>query len=433
MAKELKVRTGFSRAERIFAVTSIAALLLVFVVFHLVSIGSAVIAEGRVVVQGKPRPVQSLEAGGVHAIHIKNGDKVEAGQVLVELDPTLTEINRNIIRGRLAELIARQSRLDAEQQGLDTVELPQATDGVDLAAIGRHLAGQRDIFRSRRAVLDSRKNQLRERIEQHGAEISGLEAQIEATESQIDFVSQEVGNLVVLSEKGLVPESRLLELQGRQAGLLGDVAQQRSELERVRNAIRDATLKMLQTDQEFHEEVATELRDVTAQVDENRLELARISETLSRLDVRAPVGGIVHELQVWTVGSVVSPQETLLTVVPVSDGVEFELRVQPDAIDTVRVGQPTRLRFPAFDQRSTPELNGAISGISPDAVEDPATGQVFYRVIVGLPETEIDRIGASKLIPGMPLEAFLQTGERSVLNFLVKPLVDQFSHAFRES
>ncbi|MGV6849943.1 MAG: HlyD family type I secretion periplasmic adaptor subunit [Marinibacterium sp.] len=427
------VRLRLGPGERALGIFAGAGLLVVLGLFHIVTIGSAVIATGQVVVQGKPRPVQSLETGVVEEIDVQDGDHVAAGEVVVRLDRTMTEINQSIIRGRLAELLARRARLEAEQQKLPTIAPLDVPPGLDAADVAGQLAGQQELFRSRRAVLEAQIAQLRERIAQHESEISGAQAQISATEDQIALVAHEVANLQVLSDKGLVPESRLLELQGREASLTGQLAQRRSDLERTRNKIRDAELKMLQTEREFHEQVVTELRDVTARADENLLELARITETLARLDVRAPVGGIVHEMQIRAAGSVVAAQETLLTLIPVSDGVEFELRVAPDAIDTVYVGQAARLRFPAFNQRTTPELHGTVASVSPDSVTDPYTGQSFYRVTVDISDAELARLKDAELIPGMPLEAFLQTGERSVLNFLIKPFTDQFSHAFRES
>lgn len=427
------VKTRLGPAERLIALCGAGGLLLILVLFDVITIGSAVIANGQVVVLGKPRPVQSLENGVVRAVEVENGDTVQAGDVVVRLDPTMMEINQNILRGRLSELLARRARLTAEQRNLDAIAPLDAPKGLDPEDVARHLVGQQELFRSRRSVLEAQIDQLRERISQHDSEIVSYEAQIDATEEQIAFVTQEVDNLVVLNEKGLVPESRLLELQGRQASLTAQLARNRSDLERTRNKIRDAELKILQTEREFQEQVITELRDVTTRAAETALELARIRETLQRLDVRAPVGGIVHELQIRAAGSVVAAQETLLTVVPVSDGVAFELRVSPDAIDSVFAGQEARLRFPAFNQRTTPELFGAVHTVSPDSVTDRYTGQPFYRVTVDVSSTELARLGDLELIPGMPLEAFLQTGERSVLNFLIKPFTEQFSHAFRES
>lgn len=426
------VKTGLNRGERLLGMLSLAALALLLVLFHLVTIGGAVIARGEVVVQGKPRPVQSLEGGIVSEIRVRDGDMVEAGDIVLRLDPTLVAINRDILRARLTELTVRRARLEAEEQGIDGLAMPALAAGLDKDAAERHLNGQRGVFRSRRAVLDSRKAQLRERILQYEAQISGLEAQAGAAEKQVAFITQEVENLTVLREQGLVPESRLLELQGRQADLFGRIALHRSDLAQTRNAIRDAELKIVQAEREFHEEAVTELREVTAKIDETTLELVRVEETLRRLDIHAPVGGIVHEMQIWTKGGVVPPRETLLKVVPVSEAMEFELQIMPDAIDTVHVGQAARVRFPAFNQRTTPELSGSISGISPDSVRDPATGRSYYRVNVALPQAELARLGGADLIPGMPVEAFLETGDRSVLNFLVKPIVEQFSHAFRE-
>lgn len=421
-----------SHRERNFGLASVAALVLLFLLFQIISIGSAVIASGRVVVQGSPRPVQSLEGGLVSEIRVENGDVVAAGEVLVRLDPTLLTISRDIVRGRLAELVARRSRLEAEEQQLDDVLPPDMPPQLEARALMQHLAGQREIFRSRRAVLASRKAQLSERVGQYEAQIAGIEAQIGATESQVVFVTREVTNLQILQKQGLAPESRLLDLQGRQAGLLGQIALYRSELAGAKNSIRDAELKIVQAEREFHQQVVTELREVTASIDENTLELARVDETLARLDVRAPVSGVVHEMQVWAGGGVVPPKGTILTIIPVSEGLEFELQVPPESIDPVYVGQVARIRFPSFDQRSTPELTGTISTISPDSVTDRATGRVFYRVGVSIAQEELVRLGAAELIPGMPVEAFLQTGERSILSFLVKPLVDQIGYTFRE-
>ena len=429
--KEIKI--ALSPRERRVAIVSVLGLVMVFVLFHVISIGGAVVAQGQVVVQGKPRPVQNLEGGIISEISVQNGDTVEAGDILVRLDPTLMRVTRDITRGRMVELLVRRSRLEAEEQQLETILPPSVPTILGQVDVEKYLPGQREIFQSRRAVRDSEKAQLDERILQYQSQISGLNSQQEATESQITFVTREVNNLQVLSDQGLVPESRLLELQGRQAALLGQIAQYRSELSQVSNAIRDTELKIALVDRAFREQVVTELREVTSQFDENLLELVRVEEMLNHLVVRAPVAGIVHELQVWTIGGVVPPQETLLTVIPISEGFEFEVRVQPTAIDTVHVGQAARVRFPSFDQRSTPELNGSISGISPDSVTDPATGMTFYRVDIALEPDELDRLGEADLIPGMPVEVFLLTGDRSVLSLLTKPFTDQLSYAFRDS
>ena len=427
------LRTALSPAERRLGLVSASLLAVVLLLFYLVRIDSAVIASGQAVVQGSPRSVQSLEGGIAHEIRVSDGDAVAAGDILIQLDSSLLMINRDIILGRLTELTARRSRLSAEAQGLAEITPADPPPMLDSAALQSHLTGQREIFLARRAVLQSREAQLLERIRQYDNQIIGLEAQIEATQSQIDYVAYEVENLRSLNERGLVPESRLLELQGRLASLYGQIAVQRSEMSGTRNSIQDARLKITQASREFSEQVATELREVITKTEENRLELASIDNRLATLDIRAPVSGIVHEMQIATEGGVVPPQQTLLTVIPVADGVEFDLQVAPDAIDVVYAGQEARVRFPGFDQRTTPELTGQISKVSPDSVVDRATGRTFYRVEVTVSPAELARLGGTELIPGMPVEAFLQTGSRSILSYLVKPFTDQMAQAFRES
>ncbi|WP_299356602.1 HlyD family type I secretion periplasmic adaptor subunit [uncultured Shimia sp.] len=428
-----RVKTELSYGERRGGFIGFLALFAIFALFYFIKIDSAVIAQGQVLVQGKPRPVQSLEGGVVRDIKVNNGDRVEAGQVVVQLDPALAEINRDIMRGRLAELIAREVRLDTERRQLDTFPPLQVGSYVDTGAVKKHLSGQQELFQSRRAVLESQYAQLKELKLQHEAQIKGLEAQIVASQQQSAFITREVKNLETLLAQGLVPESRLLELQGRKAGILGQIALHQSEISRMRNSIRDADLEITQTEREFREKVITEQRDVAAKISENLLELARTEAQMKQLEIRSPVTGIVHEMQIWTSGGVIPPLETLMSVVPISQGVDFEVQVPPDAIDTVYLGQEARVRFPAFDQRSTPELTGSISGVSPDSVTDPSTGRSFYRVNVALSDTELERLGEAELLPGMPVEVFLQTGNQSILSYLLNPLMDQLSYTFRES
>jgi len=433
MAGFAEPKTELSWSERRLALFGAALLIALLALFHLIKISSAVIASGQVVMQGNPRIVQSLESGVAREIKVSNGDIVAAGDVLIRLDASLLEITRDIIYSRLTELTARRARLWSEEQGLADITVTEALPMLDQAALDRHLVGQREIFTARRAVLENRAAQLQERIRQHDSQIIGFEAQIEAVQSQIALVSGEVETLRDLTERGLAPQSRLLELQGRLAALQGQVAVHQTELSGTANSIQDARLKMTQSEREFREQVATELREVVAAIEENRLELARIANKLDQLNIRAPVAGIVHEMQIATIGGVVSAQSTILTVIPVADGVEFDLRVSPDAIDVVYAGQEVRVRFPSFNRIATPELTGAISRVSPDSVVDRATGQRFYRVEVTVPPEELARLGDAALLPGMPVEAFLQTGNRSILSYLVKPFTDQMAHAFRES
>ncbi|PWE32912.1 HlyD family type I secretion periplasmic adaptor subunit [Maritimibacter sp. 55A14] len=426
-------RTGLTGPARITVVGSLLLMVVLVGWAHFTLINGAVIASGQAVVRGKPKVVQSLDGGVVAEIRVKDGDVVETGDLLMRLDPTLLRINRDILRKRLAATIAHESRLEAEYLGLESV--PRKTDAsehVEGLSLDRHYAGQEEIFETRREVQRGREEQLKERILQFGNQISGVEGQIESKRNQLKFIEKELQSARNLNAQGLARESQVLELQRAQASLLGELAEHQSTLARIQNSIRDTQLEILQSDREFKEQVVTELREVTSRHEELILEIVTIEKQLERVDILAPANGIIHELQVSTVGGVVAPEATILQIVPVSEGVEFEVRVDPNSIDQIFVGQRAKVQFPAFDMKTAPVLYGSLAGISPSTVKDPATGRAYYRVQLVLPPEELERLGAVHLVPGMPVQAFMQTGARSVLSYLTKPLSDQLDLAFRE-
>ncbi|WP_289042512.1 HlyD family type I secretion periplasmic adaptor subunit [uncultured Aliiroseovarius sp.] len=427
-----KIKTGLAAPVYLGALASLALLISGFAWMQMTMITSAVIAPGKVEVRGLPKQVQSLDGGVVAEIRVKDGDVVSKGDVLLRLDPSLMEINLEIYRNRLAEIVTREARLESEYQELDQPVFDIDNGYLPDIDLTQHFKGQREIFTARREVLNGRKEQLAERILQFRNQISGVEALITSKQDQLTYVSQERESKQGLSEKGLVRESELLELQGRESSLLGQIAEHQSELARIHNSIRDTELEILQADREFKEQVVTELRETTAEREELVLQIVTLEKQLERIDILAPTDGIVHELQATTEGGVVAPEATITQIVPLSDGVEFKLQVDPRSIDQVFVGQVAKVIFPAFNQRTTPELFGTVAGISPRAVDDPQTGVSYFRIDLSLTPEEIKRLGDVELIPGMPVEAFLQTGERSVLTYLTEPLVQQLKRAFRE-
>ena len=429
---EVKLKTNLAATARIGVFASLALLGIGFVWMQSTMIEGAVIAHGQAVVSGKPKMVQSLDGGIVSEIFVEDGDVVRAGDVLVKLDPTLLLINQDIYRNRLAEVTARESRLQAEYLGEKTITplppLPQLA-GVE---IERHYTGQKAVFQARLDVLEGKQEQLDERILQFGNQIDGLNGQISSVNDQLGYVKKELDSLQALSNEGLARESQVLELQRTQSGLLGQLSQLQSELARIKNSIRDTELEILQSSRTFKETVVTELREATATRDELILQLTTVEKQLERVDIMAPTDGIIHEMQVFTVGGVVPPEATIVQVIPQSEGVEFELRIDPKTIDQIFVGQKAKVSFPAFDMRTIPEIFGTLSEVPPSTVTDPTTGQSYYRVGLSVPPEGLALLGNVDLIPGMPIEAFLETGERSVLSYLTKPLMDQLSRAFRE-
>lgn len=417
------VRAGLAASVLLFGVLAGWAML--------ARIGGAVIALGQAVVQGDAQVVQHLDGGIVATIRIASGDRVTAGDILISLDPTVPALNLAIAEARLAEALARRARLEAEMQGLAAPVFawpPLPFPAPDTAA---HEAGQAQIFAARAEVLRGTRDRLAERLAQIDAQIEGLAAQAAAKRDQLAVVEADLANLARLVEGGLARQSQLSDQQRLRADLVGQIAALEAEAARTRTAARDAELETLQGERAFREQVVTDLRAVQAEIDELVLEIVNRRAQLARIDIRAPADGIVHELAVTTPGAVVAPGAVLMQVIPDAAGVEFDLRVDPRAIDQVWPGQPAEVVIASFDPQTTPRLAGTVARISPAAIEDPRSGAQFYRIAVAVPADELGRLGAP-LVPGMPVEAYLGTGERSVLSYLVQPLARHMRRAFRE-
>lgn len=395
-------------------------------------IGGAVIAAGQAEVQGKPQTVQSLDGGIIAEINVKDGDRVTAGEVLVRLDPTLLKINLDSARTRLADALALKARLTAEQLGHETLRFDYPDLPFEPLDTAQFEEGQRKIFAARAKVREGRADQLAERLEQFENQLAGLRAQIAAKRDQLGFLEKDLASVRTLVGEGLARQSQMTTLERDRSDLLGQIAAFEADMARVRNEMRDAEIETLQAERGFQEEVVTQLREVTAKTEELLLEIVTRTAQLDRIEVRAPADGVVHEMQVTTLGGVVAPGGTILSVVPLGRGVDFELRVDPRAIDQVYPGQRAQVIFSAFDPRNAPRLIGEVTTVSPDTVTDPKTGQKFFRIGLMVPPEELARLGDVKLVPGMPVEAFLETADRTVLSYLLHPLTSQFTRAFRE-
>ena len=427
-----KPLTDIGRTGRSGVIASLALFGLALVWANLTLISGAVITPGQATVPGKPRLVQSLDGGVVKAIAVANGDQVKAGQVLMHLDATLSKMKLDVAKSRLVAALALRNRLEAEQTGLDRLIFQPSVLPFDMPDATQAEAGQRQIFAARTELRKGRQGQLTERLAQLGNQITGVEARIAAQQEQLTLLDQELANVEGLFAKGMTRKSELLDLQSRRAGLLGSIAGDRSEKARLENAIRDAEIEVSQTESGFQEQVATELRATVTEIEELMLEIVQLTEQVDRVDIRAPSDGMVHELQVTTEGGVVAPGAVIMQIVPQSGGVEFEMRLATQELERVHLGQEAQLVFPSLDHRTTPRLNAQVATISPAAVPDPQTGQSFYRLTLNLPPAELARLGDIQVLPGMPVEAYLQTGDRTVMSYLLSPLTHQIGMAFRE-
>ena len=395
-------------------------------------INGAVIAQGAVEVASRPKSVQHLDGGIIEEIYVRDGDSVDANDVVMRLDDTLLAANMSIYQTRLAEATVQRDRLIAEQEGADTIVwsdpiLPVGDVDLDLLRFG-----EREIFRSRQELQDGRKLQLEEKLLQFDNQTTGVNGLMASKQEQLGLMEQEISAAQTLLDRGLSRESQVIALLRSQADMIGQIAEHTSELARIENSIRDTELEVLQIERQFREEVVTEFRDLSTSIQELSQQLISTQKQLDRVEIRAPDAGRIHELQFSTIAGVIAPGATILQIIPENEELSFELQIEPVSVDQVFPGQSAKVRFPAFNQRTTPELVGSVQRISPTSVIDEATGRAFYRVTGKVSDTELARIGTLALLPGMPVEAYLQTGERSVLNYLSKPLVEQLTQAFRE-
>lgn len=397
-------------------------------------IEGAVVSSGHIAVVGKPQLVQSLDGGIVRDIQVRNGDQVNAGDILLQLDATLVETNLGIARVRLADALALRARLQSEQAGSDVpfFEYPEMPFALPDATAQE--AVQRRIFEARAEVLTGGRAQLHEALRQSESRIEGLEAQIAAKREQAALLEEDLGNARTLNEQGLVAGRELNDITRNVASLGGEIESLEAEIATVRIGMEDARLATLQKEREFRESIATDLRDASAKVDELTLEIITRSAELERTIIRSPSDGMIHEMQVATLGGVIGPRETLLQVMPLDRGLEFELLVDPRSIDQVHPGQPAEIVIAPLDPAATPRLEAEVREVPAAASTDPKTGQAFYRVTLAVSAEQLERLGPDvTLIPGMPVEAFLQTGGRSVLAYLLYPITSQLNRAFRES
>jgi HlyD family secretion protein len=399
-------------------------------------IAGAVIAPGVLVVDTHVKKVQHPTGGIVGEIRAHDGDSVDAGDVVLRLDDTITRANLAIIVKGLTELVAGKARLEAERDGADAVTVPAA-----LAALAAHsndeqvahvIAGEQRLFDLRQASRIGQKDQLRQRITQLHESITGLQLQADAKAEEIVLIARELKGARDLFERNLYPITKMTNLEREATRVKGEKGNLISASARTRAMVAETELQIIQIDRDLASEVAKELREIDGKIGEFVERKVTAEDQLKRVDISAPQAGIVHQSIAHTVGGVISPGETIMLIVPRAENLTVEAKVSPQDIDQLRLGQTAMLRFSAFNQRATPEIEGTLSRISADITTDERTGSSYYTVRVAMSVEEIARLGDVALVPGMPVEVFVKTGDRKVISYLVKPLSDQITRAFRE-
>lgn len=402
----------------------------------LASIDSAVIAPGVVSVESKRQVVQHLEGGIVADIEVKDGQVVKAGEVLFRLDSTSSLASYESIRAQLDAQLATEARLEAERAMAASVNFPQdllarAADPVVKAAI----ADQQAQFRDRKASVDGQVDILNNRIKQGETEIDGLARERASADQQLYFIDDELAGIQKLSDKGLVSKPRLAQLQREKARLQGVVGRNIADTAKAQATIGEMKMQIQQLTQKQQEEVAQHIVETRQKIADLREKLNVSENVLKRIDIRAPRGGIVQNInpKIYTVGAVVRPGDTLLEIVPQNDELIVDAQVPTTDIDRLHSGvEGVEVRFPAFHSRTTPLIIGQLRSVSPDRLVDEQTHQPYYQAVVAVNNTDVPDDMKARLRPGMPAEVVFNTGERSVMSYLTRPLTDALTHSFRE-
>jgi HlyD family secretion protein len=398
------------------------------------SLAGAVIAQGRVEVEARSQVVQHPDGGIVRTIAVRDGDTVARGQPLILLDGSELESQKAILGGQLTEFRARAARLKAERDGADAVAVPE-----DLVALGRGDPATAEAVASEVALFNARLGSLKEAVSSYDeqskqveTEIDGQIAQVAALADQVDLVGQELASSQALLQKGLLEAPRVLALQRETARLVGTKAETEAAVARNRGRIAQIKVEILRLTAERREQAVTELRDVQSKISELSQQIEAVDLKLSRLALKAPMAGRVHDLKVFSQDAVIRPAEPVLYIIPDNGALTVLAKVDLYHVDSLQVGQVATLRFSSFNARTTPEVSASLVRVGADTSVDERTGIAFYEAELHVSTEELAKLGNQQLVPGMPVEVFIQTEARTPLSYMAKPFTDYFERAFRE-
>ena len=431
----LTVRTGraYERELRVGLRVLLVGLFLGGGWLTLMPLAAAVVVPGNLVVQSNVKTIQHPTGGVVAEIPVHNGMRVAVGDLLLRLDPTQAKASLQVVSKQLDESRTRIARLVAERDGLPEPEVPaELTGRMNETSVKDLLMSEETLFKARVNARNSQRDLLQSRVSQLGEQIGGLDAQVASKAKQLELIAGELTGVQDLYDKRLVPLTRLTTLQREVARIEGERGQLISAIAETKGKVGEAQLQIVRLDQDFRTEVVKELGEVQGKESELVQRGIAARDMLDRIELRAPTSGIVHQLAAHTVGGVVKAGDAIMEVVPDSDDLLVEARLQPNDIDQVRVGQKALIRFSAFNQRTTPQIVGLVSFVSADITHDQQSNVNYFTVRMTLPEEERRRLGELQLVSGMPAEVFMQTGSRTMMSYLMKPITEQLERSFVE-
>jgi HlyD family secretion protein len=397
-------------------------------------LAGAVIAAGQIVVKSEVKKVQHPNGGVVSEIHVREGSVVKANELLVKLDETAARSALSIIVGNLDEARVQEARNLAEREGLEQIRFPaDILDRQQERRIATLIAGEERLFQTRREARIGQTARLNEQVEQIRQQIAGITEQIGARTQEITLIQRELTGIRDLYSRQLVSLTRLTTLEREAARLTGERGQLTAAISVARGRMAELELQVIQIERDLRNETGRELAELRRQITELLERRVAAEEQLRRTEIRSPQDGVVTQLTVHAPGAVITPSgEAIMLIVPRGDELTVEARVSPQEIDRLYMGQQAIVRFPSFNRQTTPEVRGSIVLISADVRRDQRTGVSYYVARVDLPPDEQARLKGLTLIPGMPAETFIHTDTRTVASYLLRPIFDQLTRAFRE-
>lgn len=410
----------------------IAALVLGFFgLSAILQVGGAVVGSGDVAVESNVKTLIHPTGGILKALMVRDGDHVAKGQLLMRLDQGVSSVGAESAALGLEQLLARRARLEAERDGASSILFPPELTAKADARASEAMARERQLFALRRRERDGSIALLKQRVQQYQEQIASYQAQIAAIESQMTLIEPELAGLRKLHDRQLVTINRLNEMERTAVQMKGSKAALESNIAEARAHISEANEQILNVDKQIRSDAGTQLAEVVGQLNDQQVRVATTTDTVDRSEIRAPQSGVVDKIAFTTIGSAVPPAQPLLQIVPDRDSMIVEARIRPQDVDQVRVGQAARITFSGFNRQTTPDIPGKLIFVSPDLTSDQRTGQSYYRIKVRLDADALARAPQIALKAGMPAETFVQTGDRSILSFLLKPLLDQLRYSMR--
>ncbi|HEV7159120.1 MAG TPA: HlyD family type I secretion periplasmic adaptor subunit [Caulobacteraceae bacterium] len=399
----------------------------------LVPLGSAVIGHGSVAVQSNRQTIQHFEGGIVSKILVHEGDHVNAGQVLFELSPVQADAALASARNQLFSLLAKSDRLSAERDGRAQISFsPEVRAQAGDPLVQRAMGDETTEFDARRANLADQVAVLNARIAELKTQISGIDVQRQGMQQQVAYLDDEIGGLTQLYQKDLVPKPRILALERDRAQLKGQIGGSIADKARAQESIGETTQQINQLREQFFTEVSKDLSDTQTQIADVRQKYAVAQDAASRVNVTAPMSGVIQNLKVFTVGGVVRPGEPMVDIAPDKGAMIIEARFSPNDVDSIHAGQTVQVRFSTFHSRTIPIINGTIRSVSQDRLVDEMAKTSYYMAIVDVPEGNLPAELKGKLRAGMPVEVIAPTGQRTALQYIFRPLSNALTGAMRE-